>query len=209
MISSASSIILTGGEDSARGTLYAVYEWLDLLGVRFIAADETVIPKSCDWPVVTLASKHRAFEYRYLLVAGQRLRLGLCHMHVGGERWARSRAAVGVGQRLQMEPCHVHVGSGRWAPSRAAVGAGQRLRLGWVHVLWGRAWRAPCCAAVGAGQRLRLEPGQLLGGGARGQLNARLDPGTASLMKAAAAIRRSHLSHSCGSIILRDKGDCP
>ena len=36
---------LTGGPTSQRGTLYAVYELLELLGIKFLAADETHMPR--------------------------------------------------------------------------------------------------------------------------------------------------------------------
>ena len=44
---------------------------------------------------------------------------------------------------------------------------------------------------MGAGERLRLGLGQMPGGGARGERNARMDPSTASLMGAAAAVHTS------------------
>jgi hypothetical protein len=70
--SSETGIVLTGGSDSARGTLYAVYEWLDLLGLRFIAEDETLIPacpanRGGGWPVANL-TKGSEFEYLRFLV---------------------------------------------------------------------------------------------------------------------------------------------
>ena len=39
-----SSIAMTGAEGAPRGTLYAVYHYLEQLGFRFIAPDETVVP---------------------------------------------------------------------------------------------------------------------------------------------------------------------
>ena len=62
--SSETGIVLTGGSDSARGTLYAVYEWLDLLGIRFIAEDETLIPvcRGHGWPGANL-TKDSDFEH--------------------------------------------------------------------------------------------------------------------------------------------------
>ena len=38
-------VALTGGPTSQRGTLYAVYELLELLGIKFLAADETHMPR--------------------------------------------------------------------------------------------------------------------------------------------------------------------
>ena len=42
--SGGAAYVLAGGDGSARGTLYAVYEWLHQLGVRFLAYDETFFP---------------------------------------------------------------------------------------------------------------------------------------------------------------------
>ena len=43
----ADSIVLSGGVGSSRGTLYAVYRLLELLGWRFFAHDETSTPSAC------------------------------------------------------------------------------------------------------------------------------------------------------------------
>ena len=41
------SVVLAGGVESSRGTLYAAYRLLELLGWRFYAADETRVPALC------------------------------------------------------------------------------------------------------------------------------------------------------------------
>ena len=61
------SVVLAGGIGSARGTLYAAYQLLELLGWRFYAADETRVPALC--PATSLVPPHKnvdhlPFEYR-------------------------------------------------------------------------------------------------------------------------------------------------
>jgi hypothetical protein len=61
------SVVLAGGIGSARGTLYAIYQLLELLGWRFYAADETRVPALC--PATSLVPPHKnvahlPFEYR-------------------------------------------------------------------------------------------------------------------------------------------------
>jgi hypothetical protein len=69
--------VLAGGNSSARGTLYAVYEWLHQLGVRFFAHDEAFFP-ACPAslggggaPLPSLAPKQwrPSLDYRFLTTA--------------------------------------------------------------------------------------------------------------------------------------------
>ena len=69
--------VLSGGEGAARGTLYAVYEWLHQLGVRFYAWDETHFPPcpaelggdGAALPALPLQQHSAPLEYRYMPVA--------------------------------------------------------------------------------------------------------------------------------------------
>ena len=62
----AGSIILAGGVDSSRGTLYAVYHMLTaVVGYKFLAFDETVVPPYCPSYVPHYElTQSPAFEYR-------------------------------------------------------------------------------------------------------------------------------------------------
>ena len=60
----AGSIVLAGGINSARGTLYAVFHMLRHVGFRFLAHDETIVP-SCPTHLSHLElTEAPAFEYR-------------------------------------------------------------------------------------------------------------------------------------------------
>ena len=73
----APAFVLAGGDGSARGTLYAAYELMHRLGVRFFAWDETFLPPcpvglggaGGPLPVLPLAQHHPALEYRFLTTA--------------------------------------------------------------------------------------------------------------------------------------------
>lgn len=52
------SVVLAGGVGSSRGTLYAAYRLLELLGWRFYAADETRVPALC--PATTQVPAHHS-----------------------------------------------------------------------------------------------------------------------------------------------------
>ena len=59
------SIVLSGGNSSSRGELYAVYFLLEQLGVRFLATDTTVLPKALPKTLPALHERHiPSFEYR-------------------------------------------------------------------------------------------------------------------------------------------------
>ena len=62
----AQSIVLSGGLRSTRGTLYAVYGMLtDVVGLRFLAHDETVVPAVCPSHIEPRELiRAPAFEYR-------------------------------------------------------------------------------------------------------------------------------------------------
>jgi hypothetical protein len=68
---------LAGSDGSARGTLYAVYEWLHQLGVRFYAFDETFFPAcpaglggaGASLPVLAPKQWRPFLDYRFLTAA--------------------------------------------------------------------------------------------------------------------------------------------
>lgn len=72
----SNAYVLSGGRGAARGTLYAVYELVHLLGVRFFAANVTHLPASgCPadlggagsaLPTLAMRQHHPALEYRYV-----------------------------------------------------------------------------------------------------------------------------------------------
>lgn len=69
--------VVAGGENSARGTLYAAYELLHQFGVRFFAWDETHLPAcptglggaGAALPALQLMQHYPPLEYRYLTTA--------------------------------------------------------------------------------------------------------------------------------------------
>ena len=59
------SMVLSGGNSSSRGELYAVYFFLEQLGVRFLAVDTTVLPEALPTTLPALHERHvPSFEYR-------------------------------------------------------------------------------------------------------------------------------------------------
>lgn len=62
----AGSIVLTGGLNSARGTLYAVFHMLRrVVGFRFLSHDETIAPSACPTQLSHYElTEAPAFEYR-------------------------------------------------------------------------------------------------------------------------------------------------
>ena len=57
--------VLTGGFGSARGTVNAVYRFLERMGFLFLAHDETVVPQTCSrLPPLAAEVVSPAFEYR-------------------------------------------------------------------------------------------------------------------------------------------------
>jgi hypothetical protein len=63
--STTPTVLLSGRPGSARGSTYAVSHLLFALGVRHLAADETVLPKACPDSLPRLDVAHNpSFEYR-------------------------------------------------------------------------------------------------------------------------------------------------
>ena len=67
----AGTVFITGCKGCVRGALYGVYELLRLLGIKFLAGDETVYPANSTLPIKALPvfnmSYPPSYEYRDIL----------------------------------------------------------------------------------------------------------------------------------------------
>ena len=64
-MTTGNSIVLSGGNASQRGDLYATNFFLELLGVRFLATDTTLLPSELPSKALSFYERHvPSFEYR-------------------------------------------------------------------------------------------------------------------------------------------------
>ena len=103
LLPSGGSLALSGEDGSPRGTLYAVNEFLEALGVRFPAPDVTVLPKELPSSLPTLRARYvpkleyrQTFGFEVLTSAdfNVHLRLNKAHLNIPAPELDKAHGGV-------------------------------------------------------------------------------------------------------------------